>query len=244
MASIRWVRPDLHHVRRTARGLAAAARAASVLERRDQRALAMRSTAAMWMAAGNRSLERLRRVHVVVGVRPRPPRRAAPTASVGEHLVDVHVWSTCPTRSGTRRPGTRRAERPRRPASAAAPTGPPWPPVPGTRAALGVLPAAMRPLDARQGVRRRRGTTGRPEIGKFSTARWVWARRGRPPPAPAPPSSRARCASAVRTSARPRSCAQATASCFDPRLGPRPLPWCLGSGRSSNRSSHRGTATR
>ena len=99
---------------------------------------------------------------------------AEPLASARrrEHLVHVHVAATCRSRSGTRRSGTARRGRrgpPRRPRprSPSASSGSSTPSSRVDRCAAAALMRASASICAAR--------VGCPEIGKFSTARWVWA---------------------------------------------------------------------
>ena len=178
MASIRWVRPDFTTPLNSSDFLREARR--EVVEGRHEVVLISRPRRGGWrwgsVVGGLRAFTVVR----VDLLRPRRPEERVASTSFMFMFVEV------PHRSGRRRPGTRSW----------------WP----RRRLLGGLAIASatsqsiepisrspapRPLDAAP-ARDRRGLDARPEIGKFSTARWVCAPRGRRRGRGRPPSCRAR----------------------------------------------------
>ena len=141
---------------------------------------------------GEHVVGRLAGVDVVVGVTCLAglTRGCAPPAGRSPRWRSCST--RCPSRSGTRRPGTGRRGRRRHHLGGRGwhRRAPSTPHVPGR----GVDPAASALISPRARMRRR--WMGRPEIGKFSTARWVWAPHARRPGRAPPPWSRARSGSA------------------------------------------------
>ena len=117
-----------------------------------------------------------------------------------EHLVHVHVRGGAASRSGRRRSGTGRRSSPAMTSSAARDDR-----VGDRRVEHAELLVGERGglLDARERRRSARARGRSPEIGKFSTARWVCARVERDRRARAPhPSCRARCGTRCRSRRR------------------------------------------
>ena len=166
IASIRWVRPVLVTLRQR---LAARARwSCAGASAPAAGASTAASCAETWIAVGITSLELWPRLTWSLGWILRPCRRARPAWRSPRWRS---CCSTCPSRSGRRRSGTARRARPAatfsaaaRIASAAPLPSRPKPPLTSAAAAL-IRPSAR--MNSR-GI-------GWPEIGKFSTARWVCA---------------------------------------------------------------------
>ncbi len=164
MASIRWVRPDLTTV---AHSTAFASRACSRCSRAGSRFRTTDSVAATWIDVGNTSFEDWEALTWSFGCTLEPNDSAATVAMTSLafmfELVPEPVWNTSSGKSAANSPAATR--------SAALFTASPisagiTPSRTLTVAAADLISASALICDC---------SRGRPEIGKFSTARWVCA---------------------------------------------------------------------